>query len=190
MIRLGILASGNGSNAVNFINYFREDPNISVAKIYTNNPSAGVITKAFALNVPVHVFSRRQLKEGSVTDQLKQDQIDCVVLAGFLWLVPSNMIEAFPERIINIHPALLPSYGGKGMYGMRVHEAVVDNGEKESGITIHLVDEQYDHGDHLFQARTPVESNDSPEDVATKIHALEHKHFPEVVKDYLMGEGS
>jgi len=113
-----------------------------------------------------------------------------VVLAGFLWLVPSNMIEAFPERIINIHPALLPNYGGKGMYGMRVHEDVVDNGEKESGITIHLVDEQYDHGDHLFQARTPIESKDSPEDVATKIHALEHKHFPEVVKDYLMGKGS
>lgn len=185
MIRLGILASSNGSNAVNFINYFREDPNITVAKIYTNNPSAGVITKAFALNVPVHVFSRRQLKEGLVTDQLKQDQIDCVVLAGFLWLIPSNMIEAFPARIINIHPALLPNYGGKGMYGMRVHEAVVENGEKESGITIHLVDEQYDHGDHLFQARVPVTQDDTAEDVASKIHELEYEHFPKVVEEYL-----
>lgn len=185
-IRIGVFASGNGSNAINLNSYFSENTSIDICKIYCNNPSAGILTKAFSHNIPIQLFTKSQLNSGNVLKQLKADQIDVVVLAGFLWLIPQNLVKAYPSRIINIHPALLPSYGGKGMYGMRVHEAVVSNKEKESGITIHLVDEEYDRGDHLFQAKTPLDADESPESLAKKIHELEYQHFPKVVEAYVL----
>ncbi|MBO6517476.1 MAG: phosphoribosylglycinamide formyltransferase [Bacteroidia bacterium] len=188
-IRIGIFASGNGSNAINLNSHFDQHPEIEISKVYCNNPMAGVITKAFSNNIPVQVFTKRQLNNGHVLEQLKRDQIDVIVLAGFLWLVPEDLIKSFPSRIINIHPALLPHYGGKGMYGMRVHEAVVQNQEKESGITIHLVDEEYDNGDHLFQASVSLSNNETPESLAAKIHELEYQHFPVVVENYVLRPG-
>ncbi len=186
-IKLGIFASGNGSNAINLNAYFREHESIEVTKVYCNNPMAGIITKAFSNNIPLHLFTKRQLNTGMVTDQLKKDGIDLVVLAGFLWLIPENLILAFQDRIVNVHPALLPRYGGKGMYGMNVHKAVIENQESESGITIHLVDEEYDHGGHLHQAKTLVSPEDTPESLAQKIHELEYEHFPKTVETYALG---
>ena len=184
-MKLGIFASGNGSNAVNISKHFASNDQISVAKIYCNNPAAGIITKAFTLDVALHLFTRKQLIDGSLLDQLRKDKIDIIILAGFLWLIPPSFVKAYPNRIINIHPALLPNYGGKGMYGMRVHEAVVKNKEVETGITIHLVDEKYDNGGHLFQAKVPLTPDDDAQVVAEKIHKLEQKHFPEVIENYL-----
>lgn len=186
MIRLGIFASGSGTNAINLYQYFSEHSNIEVAKVYCNNPVAGVITKSFSVDLPTHIFTKRQLNTGAVLKQLQRDDIDVIILAGFLWLIPENLVVGFPNKIINIHPALLPNYGGKGMYGANVHQAVITNKEPKSGITIHLVDGSYDTGDHLFQATTDVESDDTPETLAQKIHALEHKHFPVVVEDYVL----
>ncbi len=183
--RLGIFASGNGSNALNFNAYFSNHDSIEVAKIYCNNPAAGILTKAFSYDIPAHLFTKSQLTTGAVLEQLVADKIDIIVLAGFLWLIPENLIDAFPSKIINIHPALLPKYGGKGMFGSNVHKAVIENKETESGITIHLVDKFYDHGGHLFQAKTLVDSSDTPETLAAKIHTLEHEHFPRVVADHI-----
>lgn len=184
--RIAIFASGSGTNAVNFINYFEHHPTIEVACIYCNNPEAGIIQKAFLLDVPVLVFSKYHLKNGYVTNQLKKDAIDFVVLAGFLWLIPADLVNAFPAKIINIHPALLPKYGGKGMYGHHVHDAVIEAKEKVSGITIHLVDERYDHGKYLFQAETKLVAGETPSSLAAKIHQLEQTHFPKVVEDYIL----
>jgi len=188
MIRLGVLASGSGTNAINFHQYFSNHESVELAKIYCNNPVAGVITKGFSNDIPTQVFTRRQLLNGELLEQLKRDHIDVVVLAGFLWLVPQNLIEGYPNRIINIHPALLPKYGGKGMYGMNVHQAVIEAKEKQSGITIHLVDEKYDTGDHLFQATADIEQGETPESLAKKIHELEYAHFPVVVEEFVQKE--
>ncbi len=185
MIRLGVFASGSGTNAMNINRYFADHSNIALSKIYCNNPVAGVITKGYSDDIPTQIFTRRQLQNGSLLQQLKNDNIDVIVLAGFLWLIPANLIEGFPNRIINIHPALLPKYGGKGMYGMNVHQAVIDAKEKETGITIHLVDEKYDTGDHLFQATVAIDKTETAESVANKIHTLEYKHFPEVIERYV-----
>ncbi len=184
MINIAVLASGNGSNAENLIQYFRNNSVAEVKVVATNNPKAGVIGRAGSLEVPVLVFDRKDLNSGMVTGKLMESDIDLIVLAGFLWLIPENMITAFPDRIINIHPALLPRYGGKGMYGQHVHEAVIANHEKESGITIHKVDEKYDEGDVLFQAVTKVFPEDTPDSLANKIHELEYKHFPVIVEKY------
>ncbi len=186
MIRLGIFASGNGTNAINLNHYFNKNTSIEVAKVYCNNPVAGVITRAFSDDIPTHVFTRRQLNTGAVLKQLKRDKIDVVILAGFLWLIPENLVTGYPKKIINVHPALLPKFGGKGMYGMNVHEAVIENKESKSGITIHVVDESYDTGDHLFQAQVDVEHDETPESLAEKIHVLEYKHFPEVIEQYVL----
>ncbi|MFT5723109.1 MAG: phosphoribosylglycinamide formyltransferase-1 [Bacteroidia bacterium] len=186
MIRLGIFASGSGTNAININNYFADHEAIEVTKIYCNNPVAGIITKAFSNDIPLHVFTKRQLNSGSVLNQLKQDRIDVIVLAGFLWLIPQDLTLAFPNKIINIHPALLPAYGGKGMYGSNVHKAIIDNKEPESGITIHLVDNEYDTGDLLYQAKTAIDANESPDSLAQKIHILEHQHFPVVIEKYVL----
>ncbi|MFT5513614.1 MAG: phosphoribosylglycinamide formyltransferase-1 [Bacteroidia bacterium] len=186
MIRLGIFASGSGTNAININNYFSDHQKIEVAKVYCNNPAAGIITKSFLNDIPSHVFTKRQLNDGDVLQQLKRDKIDVIILAGFLWLIPNNLIVGYANRIINVHPALLPKYGGKGMYGLNVHEAVIQSKDKTSGISIHLVDDQYDTGDHLFQGTVNIEAGESPESLADKIHKLEYAHFPKVIEDYVL----
>lgn len=185
MINIAIFASGSGSNAERIVEYFANSEEINVKMFLCNNPQAGVIQRAERLNIPLMMFDRPQFKGGEVVEVLKNNQIDWVILAGFLWLVPKNVVEAFPHKIINIHPALLPKFGGKGMYGHFVHEAVVENKETESGITIHFVNEHYDEGAIIFQASFPVLPTDSPEDVAKKGQVLEHIHFPEVIEKVL-----
>jgi phosphoribosylglycinamide formyltransferase-1 len=185
--RIVIFASGSGSNAQRIIEYFREHPtNAEVVAVYTNNPNAYVIERCKALHVTCRLFNRTDFYNSTtVLDMLQHDQAHLLVLAGFLWLIPPPLVHAYPQRILNIHPALLPAYGGKGMYGHHVHEAVMANKEKESGITIHLVNEEYDKGAHLFQAKVNVTESDTPDSLAQKIHELEHKHFPEVIDSYL-----
>lgn len=183
MKKIAILASGSGSNAENIIQYFKGSDSVEVTLILTNNASAGVIERGKRLDVPVVVFSRNNFsKSDTVIRLLKNNETDWVILAGFLWLIPESLIRAFPDRIINIHPALLPKYGGKGMWGHHVHEAVVRNQESESGITIHYVNEHYDEGEIIFQAQCPVTPTDTPETVAQKVHELEYRHFPEVIE--------
>ena len=183
--RIAIFASGSGSNAQNIIEYFADNKNIIVDSVWTNNPSAYVLERAKKCGIDSFIFSREEFKSTLfVVEKLKNRNINLIVLAGFLWLIPSNLIQNF--RIINIHPALLPKYGGKGMYGMNVHQAVVENKEIESGISIHFVNEKYDEGEIIFQAVCPVLPSDSPEDVAEKVHQLEYKHFPEVIEKVLI----
>lgn len=156
-----------------------------MAAVFCNNPQAYVIERCRSLNVPCIVFSREDFKNDRILELLARYKPDLIVLAGFLWLVPMHLIEAYPDKIINIHPALLPGYGGKGMYGMRVHEAVIAAGEKQSGITIHKVDGHYDKGDAIFQATVDIVPSDTPDTLAHKIHELEYKHFPRVIEEYL-----
>ncbi len=189
MNNIAIFASGSGSNAENIIHFFRPDQNINVKLVLTNNPEAMVIRRAQNLGVEHFVFTREEFKnERFILGKLREYKIDFIVLAGFLWLVPAYLIHAVPEAIINIHPALLPKYGGKGMYGDRVHKSVVENGEKESGISIHYVNEKYDDGNIIFQAKCPVEANDTPETVASKVHQLEYEHFPRVIGEVVQGK--
>ncbi|MFY0651150.1 MAG: phosphoribosylglycinamide formyltransferase [Cyclobacteriaceae bacterium] len=184
--RIAIFASGSGSNAENFFKYFQSSKDIEISLVLTNNPKAYVLERAKNHNVERGVFSKNELNNtDTVISFLKKKQIDVIVLAGFLLLIPKKMIDAFPERIINIHPALLPKYGGKGMYGLNVHEAVKSNKETESGITIHLVNQIYDDGKILFQKSTAVSPIDTPEDIANKIHQLEYQYFPSVVEEYI-----
>lgn len=180
--RIAIFASGSGSNAQRIIEYFSSNGEAQVSAIYCNNPLAFVLERAKQFGIPDVVFNRDSFYNSlKILEDLKNREIDWVVLAGFLWLIPQSILEAFPGRIINIHPALLPEYGGKGMYGFKVHEAVIAAGEKQSGITIHFVNEHYDKGDIIFQATCPIIPNDSPEKLAQKIHALEHEHYPQVI---------
>jgi len=186
MKRLAIFASGNGSNAQAIAEYFSESSEACVVLILTNRKDAFVIERAKALNIPVRVFNREDFYQTEVITQLLIDeQIDLVVLAGFLWLLPPSLIQAFPDRIINIHPALLPKYGGKGMYGDKVHTAVIEAGEKESGISIHYVNEHYDQGQVIFQARCEIEAHDTPDSLAAKIHKLEYAHFAAIIHQVL-----
>ena len=186
MKKIAILASGSGSNAENIANYFKGSDYAGVSFIIANNPDAYVIERAKRLDIEYAVVTKAQFMEAdSIIDMLKERDIDFVVLAGFLLLVPAKLIQAYPGRIVNIHPALLPKHGGKGMYGDRVHKAVVESGDTESGITIHLIDEQYDKGTTFFQAKCPVLPTDTPDDVATKVHALEYEHFPHVIEEIL-----
>lgn len=186
MKRLAIFASGNGSNAQAIAEYFSNNGEAKVVLILTNRKDAYVIERAKALNIPVRVFNREDFYQTEVITQLLIDeQIDLVVLAGFLWLLPPSLIRAFPNRIVNIHPALLPKYGGKGMYGDKVHAAVIEAGEKESGISIHYVNENYDEGQVIFQASCDVESNDTPGSLAARIHKLEYAHFPAIIHQVL-----
>lgn len=187
MIRIAIFASGSGSNAENIINYFKDSDDICVPILLTNNANAGVIGRAQRLNVPILIFTKRNFRESNqITEFLINQKIDWIILAGFLWLVPSSMIETFPSKIINIHPALLPKYGGKGMWGHFVHEAVVKNKEIESGITIHLVNEKYDEGEILFQAKCEILETDTALEVANKIHELEQKYFPNIIEKRIL----
>ncbi len=182
--KIAIFASGSGSNAEKIIEHFADNSAIDVSIILTNNPKAYVIQRAQTKNVAYTVFSRDDFYNSeAVLSQLKEYEIDWVILAGFLWLIPENLIAQYPDRIINIHPALLPKYGGKGMYGHHVHQAVFNNFEKETGITIHLVNKEYDKGRILFQKKVTLELNDTPDRIAQKIHKLEHTHFPQVIED-------
>ena len=173
-----IFASGSGSNAENIIKYFHNNNLAKVVLVLTNKKDAKVIDRCNDLNVSSLYFNKHAFKQGVVLNILKQYNPDIIVLAGFLLKIPETIVKAFPNRIINIHPALLPKYGGKGMYGMHVHNAVVENKETVSGITIHYVNEHYDEGNIIFQATTSVEDNDTPERVAEKIHDLEYQYFP------------
>lgn len=186
MSNIAIFASGSGSNAEQIIRYFSGDKNHCVRLVLSNKPDAYVLERAKNLSVPAVVFNREIFyKTQQVLSLLRDAEIDVLVLAGFLWLVPDYLLITFPQRIINIHPALLPDYGGKGMYGLRVHEAVIRDGRKKSGITIHLIDEEYDRGKILFQAECPVLPGDTPDDLASRIHQLEHRYYPETIKNYL-----
>jgi phosphoribosylglycinamide formyltransferase 1 len=189
MKNIAIFASGSGSNAENIIKYVEGNKEVKIALILTNNPNAGVLERAHRLSVPALVFNKTIFKdEAYMLETLSIHQIDYVILAGFLWLVPAYLIHSFPDKIINVHPALLPKYGGKGMWGHHVHEAVVANKEAETGITIHLVNEKYDEGRVLFQAKCEVLGTDTPEDVANKIHVLEFEHFPRVILGEVLGK--
>lgn len=186
MKRIVIFASGSGSNAENIIRFFQDHANIKVVQVLTNNPRAKVIERCKRLNVECLIFDRKAFMESySVLHELKHLNPDLIVLAGFLWKVPESYIDSFPNKIINVHPALLPKYGGKGMYGIHVHQAVLDNKEKESGITIHYVNENYDEGAIIFQAKCAVDTLDTPESLSKKINALEMEHFPEVINAIL-----
>ncbi|MEQ8303972.1 MAG: phosphoribosylglycinamide formyltransferase [Cyclobacteriaceae bacterium] len=184
--RIAIFASGNGTNAERFFTHFRGHPQIEVVLLLCNKADAFVLERARNANIKSEVFDKAQFISGEVLKILEENSITHVVLAGFLWLIPSHITAAFPNRVINIHPALLPKFGGKGMYGSKVHEAVKDSGDQETGITIHLVNERYDEGKVIFQARTNVEESDSPEDIAAKVHALEYDHYPKVVEDWIL----
>ena len=181
---VAIFASGAGSNAQKIIDQFRDSSFIKIALIVSNKKGAGVLSIAEKEHIPVLLIDKEQFINGNAyVPELKQYSIDFIVLAGFLWKIPSALISAYPIKIINIHPALLPKYGGKGMYGRFVHEAVVAAKDKESGITIHYVDEQYDHGNIIFQASCTLEPADTADSLAQKIHLLEHTHFPRVVEE-------
>ena len=184
MVRIAVFASGSGTNAENIINYFEDHKQIKVVFVLTNNKNAGVIERAERLNIPLKVFSKKELFSSEFISFLKL-KADYLILAGFLLKVPNDIIDSFPNKIINIHPALLPKYGGKGMYGKYVHEAVVQNKEKESGITIHFVNENYDEGAIIFQETVSLTDSDTPDDVAAKIHILEQNNFPEVIESVI-----
>jgi phosphoribosylglycinamide formyltransferase-1 len=182
-IKVAIFASGAGSNAQKLIDHFRKHSQIKIALIVCNKPGAGVLTIAQKENIPSLLIEKEQFFRGnSYVDELKQHNIDFIVLAGFLWKVPAQLVKAYPQRITNIHPALLPNYGGKGMYGRFVHEAVIAAQDTESGISIHYVDELYDHGQLIYQARCTIEPGDTPDSLAQKIHALEHEHYPLIIE--------
>ncbi|MBP6373033.1 MAG: phosphoribosylglycinamide formyltransferase [Flavobacterium sp.] len=188
MKKIILFASGSGTNADTIIRYFAAHQMAKVIAVFTNNPRAGVIQKAQHLQVPTVVFDRIDFESGKILAELKQLQPDLVVLAGFLWKIPAEYIAAFPQKILNIHPALLPKYGGKGMYGMYVHQAVLDQKETETGITIHLVNEQYDQGAFVFQQKVSIADCKTAEDIAQKVHELEHTHFPTVIETHLLSQ--
>jgi phosphoribosylglycinamide formyltransferase 1 len=183
MKNIAIFASGSGSNTQNIIEHFSNHKSINVTVILTNNPKALVIQRAIFFNVPYFIFDRDDFyNKNTVLDFLSKNKIDFIVLAGFLWLIPDAIISAFPDKIINIHPALLPKYGGKGMYGEKVHRAVLENKECETGITIHYVNKFYDQGTIIFQEKCKIESGDTIDSIASKVHQLEYKFFPTIIE--------
>ncbi|MFL1894516.1 phosphoribosylglycinamide formyltransferase [Aquimarina sp. 2-A2] len=189
MKRIVIFASGSGTNAENIIKYFKANALAEVTHVFSNRPQAKVLRRAHEHKVKALHFDRNSFYEtNEVLNILKDAKPDLIVLAGFLWIFPKKIIDVFPDKVINIHPALLPKYGGKGMFGDHVHHAVINNQEKESGITIHFVNEKYDDGAILFQAKTSISENDNAKDLAKAIHKLEHKHFPTVIEKLLYPE--
>ena len=187
MRNIAIFASGSGTNAENIIRYFSNKNSAKVSFVLSNKRQALVLKRAEALNVPTVFFDHNDFYvTGAVSDYLASYKIDFIVLAGFLWLVPENIIEKYRGRIINIHPALLPAYGGKGMYGEVVHKSVIDNREQESGITIHYVNKKYDEGDIIFQARCRLDPDETPESLAKKVHNLEYIHFPKIIEELVL----
>ena len=186
MKNIAIFASGSGTNAENIARYFSNSETIKVAVVLSNNKNAGVHARMEKLNIPSVSFTREEFIEGTaVLAKLAEYDTVLIVLAGFMNKISDTLLKAYPNKIINIHPALLPKHGGKGMYGMHVHEAVVAAGEKESGITIHYINENYDEGAVIFQATCPVLSTDTPEEVANKVHTLEYTHYPHVIEEVL-----
>jgi len=185
--KIAVFASGAGSNAAKIIEKFKGHSSVTVSLVVCNKPGAGVLQIAEKNKIPTLLIDKEKFFRGNgYVDELKEKGIDLIVLAGFLWKLPGALIKAYPKKIINIHPALLPKYGGKGMYGQFVHETVLANKEKESGITIHYVDEHYDNGDIIFQAKCEVLENDTPDSLAQRIHKLEHEYYPKVIEDLLV----
>lgn len=184
IVRIALFASGSGTNVENIANYFKDKTTAKPVCVLCNKPDAFVLERAKRLNLDSMTFNRADFNDGKkIMEYLRKHDIGMIVLAGFLWLVPQYLIDAFPNRIVNIHPALLPKFGGKGMYGMHVHEAVKQSGETETGITIHLIDGNYDQGSTVFQAKVAIAPSDTPDDIANKVHALEYKHYPEVIEE-------
>lgn len=184
--RIAIFASGSGSNAQKIMEHFKRSPDAEVVLILTNNPQAYVLQRADNFEIPSHIFTRHEFYDtDDVIRILKTLQVDLIILAGFLWLVPSSLLKSFPNKIINLHPALLPKYGGKGMYGDYVHKAILENNEEESGITIHFVNEQFDEGEIIHQSKFKIEPGDTLEIIKFKGQQLEHQHFPKVIEGLL-----
>ncbi len=185
-INIAIFGSGNGSNAQHISEYFANNNKVKISTFVANKKDAYITERAKKLGIPCRIFNRNDFYyTNNVVDYLKEMEIDIIVLAGFLWLIPENILQAYPQRIINIHPALLPLYGGKGMYGMNVHQAVIDNKEVESGITIHFVNDKYDEGTTIFQAKCNITPKDTAETLAQKIHLLEYEHFPKTIENVI-----
>lgn len=185
-VRLAVFLSGTGSNAEKIFSYFKNHSTIEVAIVLSNSPQAAGLQRAVKFNLPTRVFSKTQFRESDkVLAWLKEAEVTHLVLAGFLWLIPSNLVLAYPHHIINIHPALLPKFGGKGMYGNKVHEAVKAAGERETGITIHEVNERYDEGKVLFQGKCPIHPKYSVEQIAEQVQRLEHAHYPRVIEQWV-----
>lgn len=188
MKKIVLFASGSGSNVENIARFFQDDPNVTVSAVLTNKRDAKVLDRCAKLNISALYFNKTAFYETDcVLELLESMRPDLIVLAGFLWRIPQKMVQKYPHKIINIHPALLPKYGGKGMYGMRVHEAVRNHGESETGITIHYVNENYDEGAIIQQVRTKIAPTDTAEEIAHKVHELEYRHFPEVIANVLSG---
>lgn len=186
--KVAVFASGSGTNAEEIFKYFRDHASIEVVMLLSNNPNAYALQRAENHHIKSYVFSRKEFQDGTLLPRyLKEAGVTHIVLAGFLWLIPDYLIRSYPDKIINIHPALLPKYGGKGMYGSKVHEAVKASGDLETGITIHLVNDRYDEGKILFQGSCAVTGNDSPEQIAACVHKLEHEHYPRVIEAWITG---
>tara|TARA_B100001059_G_C17708699_1_gene514230 strand:+ start:343 stop:921 length:579 start_codon:yes stop_codon:yes gene_type:complete len=186
MKRIVIFASGSGTNAENIIKYFKNTKTAEVTIVFCNNEHAAVFEKCKKLKTPCTLFNKNEFYSSKIILNILKKEADYIVLAGFLWKIPQNIIDSFPNKILNIHPALLPKYGGKGMYGMHIHRAVKKQKETETGITIHKVNENYDEGTILFQAKTELSVNDTPETIANKIHILEQNHFPKVIENVIL----
>ena len=187
MNKIAIFASGSGTNAQNIIEYFKAKETAAVSYILSNKKDAYVLTRAQNYNIPVRAFDRHEFYEtDEILNFLTEKGINWIVLAGFLWLVPENIVDSFTNRIINIHPALLPKFGGKGMYGLNVHRAVIENKEKETGITIHYVNKIYDEGNIIFQTKCKVDEADTPESLAEKVHKLEYSYYPEIIEKLII----
>ena len=189
MNRIVIFASGSGSNAENIIQFFQNSEQIEVTHVLSNNPNAGVFDRCERLDIPASLFEKSSFKDDDTVLNFLLAEADYIVLAGFLWKIPAAIVEAFPNKIVNIHPALLPKFGGKGMYGMNVHKAVKTSGAKETGITIHYVNEHYDEGAIILQTSTAVTESDTPESIAQKVHELEYEHFPRVLESLILKNG-
>ncbi len=187
--RVAIFASGSGTNAEEIFKRFKNHPSIEVVLLLSNNPQAFALQRARNYDIEAKIFDRPQFKDSTIVlDWLQEKKVTHVVLAGFLWLIPTYLIQAYPHHIINIHPALLPNYGGKGMYGMKVHEAIKLAGDTKTGITIHAVDDKYDEGEIIFQASCLIHANDTPEQIAHKVHQLEYEHYPAVIEQWVLSK--
>jgi phosphoribosylglycinamide formyltransferase-1 len=186
--RIAIFASGSGTNAEAIIKYFKDHPLINIELVLSNNPNAFVLERAKKFAVPTKVFNREEFASDKVVGWLREYGVTHVVLAGFLWLIPASLLKSYPNKIINIHPALLPKFGGKGMYGMKIHELIRSLNETETGITIHLINEKYDEGPILYQGRCDVAGTDTPEDIANKVHQMEYANYPRVIEQWILGK--
>ena len=186
--RIAIFASGSGTNAEAIIKYFKDHPLINIELVLSNNPNALVLERAKKFSVPTKVFNREEFASEEVVSWLRESGITHIVLAGFLWLIPASLLKSFPNKIINIHPALLPKFGGKGMYGMKIHELIRSLNEKETGITIHLINDKYDEGPILYQGRCDVSATDTAMDIADKVHRLEYANYPSIIEQWILGK--